>query len=165
MWDAWAAYDPTADGVFFNEKLTAADVTAARNEAMSYAAYRVLTERYIKSVGGEASLSEFDDVMDSLCLPLDDTTTWATSPAAVGNRIAGGRARGRRSTDGSNEANGYATPDYKPVNPPLVVAESRHHDDRPQPLAAAPDRAHGLAERDPGDQRRPAVRRAPTGAT
>ena len=28
-------------------------------------------------------------------------------------------------TDGSNEADGYAAPDYKPVNPPLVVAQAR----------------------------------------
>ena len=57
MWDAWAAYDPQASGYFVNEKHTATDVTAARNEAISYAAYRVLTERYIKSVGADASLS------------------------------------------------------------------------------------------------------------
>ena len=30
MWDAWAAYDPTADGYFVTEKLTADDVHAAR---------------------------------------------------------------------------------------------------------------------------------------
>ena len=88
MWDAWATYDPTADGVFFVEKHTASDVTAARNEAISYAAYRVLTSRYLKAVGGADSLSEFADVMDSLCYPLDVTTTAGDSPAAIGNRIA-----------------------------------------------------------------------------
>ena len=121
MWDAWAAYDPTAKGVFFHEKLTAGDVTAARNTAISYAAFRVLTERYQKSYGGEASLSEFDDVMDALCLPIDDTSAVGNSPAAVGNRIAQA-VLSATINDGSNEANGYATPDYKPVNPPLVVA-------------------------------------------
>src|SRR5881296_1053144 len=39
MWDAWAAYDTTASGYVFKEKVRAADVTAARNEAISYAAY------------------------------------------------------------------------------------------------------------------------------
>src|SRR5437868_14304158 len=45
MWDAWAAYDPTAMGYLFKEKLNVdrCDVGAARNEAISYAAYRVLT--------------------------------------------------------------------------------------------------------------------------
>ena len=123
MWDAWAAYDPTASGYIVKEKDTASDVNAARAEAISYAAYRVLTERYIKAVGGSDSLSEFADVMDALCYPLDVTTTEGTSPAAVGNRIAAAViAYGK--TDGSNETGGYASPDYKPVNPPLVVARS-----------------------------------------
>ena len=120
MWDAWASYEPTASGYIVKEKHQASDVTAARNEAISYAAYRVLTSRYIKAVGGADSLSEFDDIMDSLCHPLDVTTTEGDSPAAVGNRIAAATiAYGLE--DGSNQANGYADPDYKPVNPPLVV--------------------------------------------
>ncbi len=120
MWDAWATYDPTASGDLFTEKHTASNVEAARNEAVSYAAYRVLSARYIKAIGASDSLSEFDDVMDSLCYPIGTTTTEGDSPAAVGNRIAAAvLAFGR--TDGSNETNGYAAPDYKPVNPPLVV--------------------------------------------
>jgi hypothetical protein len=120
MWDAWAAYDPRASGYFVSEKTGASDVTAARNEAISYAAYRVLTARYIKSVGGEASLSEFADLMDALCYPISTTTTEGDTPAALGNRIAKAvLAYGL--TDGSNEAGGYVPPDYKPVNPPLVV--------------------------------------------
>jgi hypothetical protein len=120
MWDAWAAYDPVASGDLFAEKHTAPDLAAARDEAISYAAYRVLSARYIKAVGGGDSLSEFDDVMDSLCYPIADAGTTGDSPAAVGNRIAAAvLAYGK--TDGSNEANGYAAPDYTPVNPPLVV--------------------------------------------
>jgi len=120
MWDGWATYDPTASGDIFTEKHTASDVATARNETISYAAYRVLSARYIKAVGGSDSLSEFDDLMDSLCYPISTTTIEGDSPAAIGNRIAAAvLAYGR--TDGSNEANGYAAPDYKPVNPPLVV--------------------------------------------
>jgi hypothetical protein len=122
MWDAWAAYDPGASGYIDTEKATASDVPAARAEAISYAAFRVLTARFIKAVGGDQSLSEFDDVMDSLCYPIDITTTEGNAPAAVGNRIAAAvLAYGK--TDGSNEAGGYSSPDYKPVNPPLVVAK------------------------------------------
>ena len=132
MWDAWAAYDPQASGYVFKEKHSAWDVTAARNEAISYAAYRVLTARFIKSVGGADSLSEFDDVMDALCYPLDVTTTEGDSPAAVGNRIARAvLAYGL--ADGSNEAGGYASPGYQPVNPPLTVA-------RPGTTMADPNR-------------------------
>jgi hypothetical protein len=120
MWDAWAAYDPKAQGYFVKEKASVSNVEAARNEAISYAAYRVLTARYIKSVGADESLSEFADIMDAMCYPLDVTTTEGDSPAALGNRIAAAViAYGL--TDGSNQADGYAAPDYKPVNPPLVV--------------------------------------------
>jgi hypothetical protein len=122
MWDAWAAYDPTADGVFVTEKHDASNA-AARDEAISYAAYRVLNARFIKAVGGEESLSEFANVMDALCYPLDVTTTEGDGPAALGNRIAAAvLAAGLE--DGSNQANGYAAPDYSPVNPPLVVEQS-----------------------------------------
>ena len=122
MWDAWAAYDPTASGYVFKDRVHAADVTGARSEAISYAAYRVLSARFIKAVGADKSLSEFADLMDALCFPISTTTTEGDSPAAVGNRIASavldyGKA------DGSNEANGYADPSYKPVNPPLIVAK------------------------------------------
>ncbi|MES2210234.1 MAG: vanadium-dependent haloperoxidase [Chloroflexota bacterium] len=120
LWDAWAAYDPTAEGVFVTEKQTAPDIEAARREAMSYAAYGVLTSRFIKSTGGEASLSEFADVMDGLCYPLTATVAVGDTPAALGNRIARAiLAAGRE--DGSNETGGYAPPDYKPANPPLIV--------------------------------------------
>jgi hypothetical protein len=103
---------------------------------MSYAAYRLLTSRYIKSVGGADSLSEFDNLMDSLCYPLDRSSTEGNSPAALGNRIAAAvTAYGM--DDGSNQADGYAAPNYKPVNPPLVVAEDgieMTDPDRWQPL-------------------------------
>ncbi len=123
MWDAWAAYDSTAMGYLVNEKHTADNVAAARDEAISYAAYRVLNERYIKSTGGDVSLSEFADLMDALCYPVNVTTTDGDSPAAVGNRIAAAIiAYGK--LDGSNEDGGYAATDYRPVNPPLKVAGS-----------------------------------------
>ena len=82
IWDAWATYEPTAKGVFFTEKHTASNVTAARAETISYASYRVLSSRFIKAVGGSDSLSEFADVMDSLCYPLTVTTTEGNTPAA-----------------------------------------------------------------------------------
>ena len=121
MWDAWAAYDPVARGVFLTEKHAADDVAAARSEAISYAAYGVLTERYINAVGGNESLSEFADVMDALCYPLEVTTREGDSPAAVGNRIAATIIEATME-DGSNQADGYAPVGYAPVNPPLVVA-------------------------------------------
>ena len=123
MWDGWAAYDSTASGYIFKEKphVDPCDIAAARNEAISYAAYRVLTARFIKAVGADKSLSEFADLMDVLSYPTATTTTDGDTPAAVGNRIAKA-VLDYGSSDGSNEANGYAAIDYKPINPPLVVA-------------------------------------------
>jgi len=120
MWDAWAAYDADAAGVFVHEKHTADDLEAARNEAISYAAFRLLQHRYRTSVGGTDSLLEFGRLMEDLCYPIDVTSTEGGSPAALGNRIAAavidvGLA------DGANEAEGY-TSDYAPVNAPLEVA-------------------------------------------
>ena len=80
-------------------------MAAARDEAISYAAYRILSARFIRAVGGEESLSEFANVMDSLCYPLDVTAAEGDSPAALGNRIADAvLAAGL--ADGSNQANG-----------------------------------------------------------
>ncbi|MEK6207310.1 MAG: vanadium-dependent haloperoxidase [Chloroflexota bacterium] len=123
MWDAWAAYDATASGYVYKEKVAAPDIPAARNEAISYAAYRILSARFIKAVGADKSLSEFDDLMDALCFPISTTRADGDSPAAIGNRIAR-TVLDYAKTDGANEVNGYAAPDYTPVNPPLVVAKA-----------------------------------------
>ncbi|MCJ7726334.1 MAG: vanadium-dependent haloperoxidase, partial [Acidimicrobiia bacterium] len=122
MWDAWAAYAPEAAGVFVDEQQRASDVGAARNEAISYAAYRILEHRYLEATGASDSIPEFDALMAALCYPVDVTTTEGNDPAAVGNRIAAAIIEFGLA-DGSNEANGYAA-DYEPVNQPLPVMES-----------------------------------------
>ena len=131
MWDAWAAYDPTAAGLFVDEKHTADDVAAAREEAMSYAAYRILVARYLPSPRAEVAVTQLDDLMDALCYDRSVTGTEGDSPAAFGNRIAE-TVLAFGLTDGSNEANGYVA-DYRPVNPPLVV-------DRPGTVMNDPNR-------------------------
>ncbi len=67
MWDAWAAYEPDADGYFVDEKHDADDVQAAREAAISYAAYRVLLHRYSIAAGLEETFSELASTMESLC--------------------------------------------------------------------------------------------------
>jgi hypothetical protein len=120
MWDAWAAYEPGARGYLLDEKVEVRDVAAARDEAISYAAYRVLEERYLSAVGASDSLPAFDALMESLCYDPDVTTTDGDSPAAVGNRVAAAVIE-QGMQDGSNEAGGYAALEYEPVNPPLEV--------------------------------------------
>ena len=121
MWDAWAAYDADASGYLVTEKLEAEDVDVARQEAMSYAAFRILESRYLLSIGAEGTITEIVDVMEAMCYPTDDTGTDGDGPRALGNRIAA-RYLEFGLTDGSNEADGYEDPDYSPVNPPLTVA-------------------------------------------
>lgn len=123
MWDAWAAYDPDADGLFVTEKHEAADVTAAREAAISYAAYRVLSWRYATVADLKTAQEQLDETMAALCYRTDDTTTEGDSPAALGNRIAAAvLAAGRK--DGAREDERYQDPDYTPVNEPLEVDTS-----------------------------------------
>ncbi len=121
MYDAWAAYDATAKGVFFTEKLTADDVEAARTEALSYAAYRVAFKRYRNSAnGGEVAQCFLDGLKRQGFDPAKESVSGNT-PSAVGNRIAAAIIAAGL-TDGSNEQNGYAdTTGWVNVNPPLFV--------------------------------------------
>ncbi|REK09422.1 MAG: hypothetical protein DWQ37_18460 [Planctomycetota bacterium] len=121
MYDAWAAYDNVAQGQYFTEKHTSANVAAARQEAISYAAYRVLSERYTHAVNPVASQTRFDAVMDNLGYDKNYTSTVGNSPAAVGNRIAQ-HILSSTINDGSNEANGYVdNTGYQAVNTPMIV--------------------------------------------
>lgn len=121
MWDAWAAYDTVAKGVFVKEKQTATDTELARAEAISYAAYRVLLDRYTKAIGGSVDVACYRSVMQALGYDPDDATDTGTTPRALGNRI-GEAIVAFGATDGSNQAANYADPSpYKPVNAPLVV--------------------------------------------
>jgi hypothetical protein len=123
MWDAWAAYDTTADGVYYTTRHTASDVEGAREEALSYAALRVLSHRYSPalSAGGPVSNACFRAFMSTLGYDPDMTDTVGDSPAAVGNRI-GQAVLGATLEDGSNEAMNYAdTTGYMAMNPELVL--------------------------------------------
>ena len=137
MWDAWAAYDPVADGYFVEEKHEAEDVRAAREAAISYAAYRLLLHRYSLAAGLEQTFAELASTMRLLCYRIDYVSTEGDSPAAVGNRIAAvAIAYGRR--DGAHERLRYADTSYAPVNDPMVVADSgaeMRDPNRWQPLA------------------------------
>jgi len=123
MWDAWAAYDTVADGVFYRTRESAADVEAAREEALSYAAYRVLAHRYTTAIGGATSAACFRAFMARLGLDPDDTSADGATPSAVGNRIGALVIEAHRD-DGANEGMNYAdTTMFTSVNPPLVVDE------------------------------------------
>lgn len=124
LYDSWAAFDPIASGHFYDEKHawpTGSTVQAAQEEAMSYAAYRILSERYIHAVDPDASQARFDATMQTLGYDPAIETTEGNSPAAIGNRIAQ-QILTTSLNDGSNEAGGYVdNTGYLPINDPMVV--------------------------------------------
>ncbi|HMM67828.1 MAG TPA: vanadium-dependent haloperoxidase [Dokdonella sp.] len=138
MWDAWAAYDGVADGWLVREKTGAADIRAARDEAISFAAYRLLTWRFAHSPGAAASLAAFTARMQHLGYDITDENLVGDSPAALGNRIAAAYIEFGLS-DGSNEGGGYVNRHYESINPPLIPPLPGNPDivdpNRYQPLA------------------------------
>ena len=122
MWDAWAVYDEHAKPVLADERIVAEDVAAARHEAISYAAYRVLYARYLTSPGAYLTVPKFDELFDSFGYDYADVRLEGNDPAAVGNRIAK-LVLDHGYEDGADELGSYAFEyGYRPVNPPLVVA-------------------------------------------
>ncbi len=69
-------------------KVTVPDVEAAREEAISLAVYRVLSEKFAISPGASQIQPLLDALMDSLGYDRNNTSTAGDSPAAVGNRIS-----------------------------------------------------------------------------
>jgi hypothetical protein len=129
MWDAWSAYQPTGTGYFVTEKHRADAPLAARDAAISYAAYRLLLWRASFEPGLARSFERLTATMRGLCYEPGFTDASGDSPAAVGNRIAAAAIEyGRR--DGSLEDQHYLDPSYVPVNEPLIVSQpgSTMHD-------------------------------------
>lgn len=122
MWDAWAAYDETAVGYFVTEKHTADDVQAAREAAMSQAAYRILLWRYATVSDLPVAADQLDAVMTALCAPTDDSSSDGDDPIALGNRIADAVLE-FGATDGALEDERYVDSSYRPANDPMVVSD------------------------------------------
>ncbi len=134
MWDAWAAYDSVAVGYLHREDAVVpegGDLVTARREAISYAAYRVLTHRYTTrkhpntaEENAQAAQDNFDGRMAALGYPVGNTSIDEEddSPAAVGNRVAK-TIIDFVVNDGSNELGGYTDATYSPVNDPLILKD------------------------------------------
>ena len=131
MYDAWAAYDPEATGYIYRENTTfPEDVEAARREAISHAAYRMLRHRYITVrhpntpvTNALQTQNAIRAAMVSLGYDPNDLGALGNSPSAVGNRVAETIIEWT-ANDNSNETGGYADSSYIPVNDPLVLAFS-----------------------------------------
>ena len=124
MYDVWAAFDDTAEPWLLGgeraqvacdvERPAAENVDDAREQAMSFAAYRLIRHRFMLSP--RASLIRRD--ADSLMGALGFDTSTEGDVAVFGNRI-GQCYMDFGLADGANEADDYANISYEPVNPPL----------------------------------------------
>ncbi len=119
MWDAWAVYSETAEGVFVTEKQTAQNIESARATAISHAVHRLLAHRFANTPDAAITLANLRSTMQGLGYDPDDLTSSGNSPVAVGNRIASAIINHGLS-DGSNEINDYENLIYQPLNPPLL---------------------------------------------
>jgi hypothetical protein len=110
MYDAWAAYDPTAVGSTSGAPVATDPNTAiARNEAMSYAAYRTLIDLFpLASFPNKGAFTTPDNLLRQSYDPANTSTDLGT-PAGVGNAAAAAVIAYRHS-DGSNQL-GVPNPD------------------------------------------------------
>jgi hypothetical protein len=128
MYDAWAAYDPVAVGYLYHQKHTATDLAAARQQAINYAAYRLLKERYALSRNAPQTLAALDAQMVSLGCDTNYVALDPSTSAGVGNRVAA-TVSTYFINDGALQTNGYADlpasqGGYIPTNPPLLTQAS-----------------------------------------
>ncbi len=132
MWDAWAAYDTLSADTYLLGKTVGnytcqfvgvpvpADIEAARTQAISYAAYRLLVRRFQNSPNAVASIQRFRNLMGQLGYDWTFNSNFYQSgnPAALGNYI-GDCVSFYGLTDGANETGNYGYFNYAPVNPPM----------------------------------------------
>ncbi len=115
IYDAWAPYDPVAEGTrLLGLRANAAQRTLNnKNEAISYAAYRVLKDLFSYA---PTSVAAYDQQMTGMGYDPADASTDTATPQGIGNVTAQAEIDFRH-TDGSNQLGSYAdTTGYQPVN-------------------------------------------------
>jgi hypothetical protein len=114
MYDAWAAYDSNSVGFVYHAKHTAADVGAARREAISYAMYNMMVERLAYSRTATNQAIRNPEFMALLGYDPNTASRDTSTPAGVGNSVYDA-VSAWFINDGSRQTNG--TP-YPIANPP-----------------------------------------------
>ena len=131
LFDSWAIYDENARPYLIGNQIQnfSSDLQnfeplkpklESQEEAMSYAAYRLLNHRFQNSPGAEKSLERFDLIMDQLGYDSSFTSVEYENgnAAALGNYIAKTIIE-YGFGDGSNETIDYEYTYYQPANEPL----------------------------------------------
>ena len=120
MYDAWSAYEATPISTVLGDTLqrpTSENTQANKQEAISFAAYRVLTELL------PTQTANLTARMNSLGYNPNNTSTDTTTAAGIGNTIAATLMNARRN-DGSNQLNNYVdTIGYSTPNTPTQVVD------------------------------------------
>ena len=120
MYDAWAAYDTnSAVGYIYRGKATAANILAARNEAISFAVWRMMKERHVYSRTAATTLAADDAQMAALGYDTNNASRDISTPAGVGNSVYDA-VSAWFINDGSRQTAG--TP-YPVANPPIAYPD------------------------------------------
>ncbi|MBK7762366.1 MAG: hypothetical protein IPI46_03205 [Bacteroidetes bacterium] len=136
MYDAWAVYDTVASTYLLGKTIGGinypftgvsipSNIDSARNMAISYAAYRVLRNRYNISPNWAITRVKIDSTMLSLGYDTSyASTNYSSGTAAdLGNYIAQ-KVIEMGYADGANQVNNYAGTGYTPNNPPLILSSA-----------------------------------------
>ena len=134
MYDAWTVFDGQSSPYFLGKTVrqftcpfdgfsAAGDPLVARDQAISFAAYRLLTHRFSNSPGQEGSQARFDSLMSAFEYDVTNTSViYQTGDgAALGNYIAACIIDFGLQDD-SNELRRYSNLYYTPYNDAMIPA-------------------------------------------
>jgi hypothetical protein len=151
MYDAWSAYESLSQQYFLGNSIQGfaipftgvspvVDSVAAQEEALSFAAYRLIEHRFGNSPGRNHTLYLAYLLMLDLGYDVNETgTNYANgAPAELGNYLAD-RIIAYGLQDQANESNDYANQYYTPINNFIEIELSGNpnltHPNRWQPIA------------------------------
>ncbi|MCR9172346.1 MAG: T9SS type A sorting domain-containing protein [bacterium] len=139
-YDAWAAYDPSKSTYYlgkthygftmpFSGIAIPGNVEQARTEAICYASYRFIENRYSNSPDYSATLALANQLMNQYGYDPSFTSTDYVNDgaAAFGNYLAE-QIQLYGLTDGSNEINDFDNTFYTQLNPPLEMSTAGNPD-------------------------------------
>ena len=161
MHDAWAAYEDGAEFYFLGQEvqgfqsnfygvpleLDSAVRISKQNEAISFAAYRIIRHRFLNAPGAFFIYERADSIMLANNYDITNLSTnyIQNGPAEVGNYIAEQIIQ-YGLQDGSNEIGNYQYQSYSPANPPIAVEQPGN------PTMIEPNRWQPITLTNPVDQ-------------
>lgn len=137
MYDAWAVFDVNSTPYLYNNNVAGfscdgievgvkADNLIEQEQALSYAAYRLIAHRFQNSPGVYSIMAQADTLMADLGYDINNNNVndLNGSSAELGNFIADCYIQFGLQ-DGANEQLGYRNTYYQSVNPPLELGTNK----------------------------------------